>query len=115
GPHLLRAGVGYGGSCLAGNETVLVRRDGVARLTTLERLFSDLQRSGDGGVVRPSGLDVFAWRDDLGAGVYPVAAVTRRGFSGEIVALRTKLGRRVRCTPDHPFVVSDSDGLGLAV
>jgi UDPglucose 6-dehydrogenase len=111
GPHFLRAGVGYGGSCLAGNETVLVRRDGIARLMTLERLFSDLERSGDGGVVRPSGLDVFAWRDDLGAGFYPVAAVTRRGFTGEIVALRTKLGRRIRCTPDHPFVVSDSDGL----
>src|SRR5207244_893884 len=36
GPHFLRAGIGYGGSCLAGRETVLARVDGRIWLTTLE-------------------------------------------------------------------------------
>src|SRR5579864_698261 len=32
GPHFLRAGLGFGGSCLVGGETVLVRRDGEVSL-----------------------------------------------------------------------------------
>src|SRR2546421_5146601 len=43
GPHFLRAGLGYGGSCLAGNETALVRLDGEVRLVQLERLYAELE------------------------------------------------------------------------
>src|SRR5437763_1993392 len=39
GPDFLRAGIGYGGSCLVGEETVLVRREGDVRLVSLEELF----------------------------------------------------------------------------
>src|SRR3954454_22491681 len=44
GPQFLRAGIGYGGSCLVGDETVLVRRSGLVRLTRLDDLFSELAR-----------------------------------------------------------------------
>ena len=37
GPHFLRAGIGFGGSCLIGDETVLARSDGETRLVSLER------------------------------------------------------------------------------
>jgi UDPglucose 6-dehydrogenase len=37
----------------------------------------------------------------------PVMCVTRRAYEGDIVEVRTKTGRRVRCTPDHPWLVSD--------
>jgi UDPglucose 6-dehydrogenase len=33
--------------------------------------------------------------------------VTRRDYEGDIVHVRTKSGRRIRCTPDHPWVVCD--------
>src|SRR5204863_7566386 len=42
GPHFLRAGAGFGGSCLVGDETVLVRLSGETRLLTLERLYADV-------------------------------------------------------------------------
>src|SRR3954451_15504573 len=59
GPQFLRAGIGYGGSCPVGEETVLVRRAGVTRLTRLDDLFSELAReSTDLGVVEPMGLEV---------------------------------------------------------
>jgi UDPglucose 6-dehydrogenase len=105
GPQFLKAGLGYGGSCLVGEETVLVRRDGRTRLIALEDLFREL--ASDLGVARPTGLEVLSWREDADAPEYlPVEAITRRPFSGELVELRTKMGRRLSSTPDHPFVTA---------
>jgi UDPglucose 6-dehydrogenase len=113
GPHFLRAGIGYGGSCLDGRETVLARRGDRIRLTTLEDLFSELaEGEPEGGeVVWPDGLEVLAWdaeSDDLK--FFRVGAATRRRWDRPMLEVRTKMGRRVRCTPDHPFLVSDGEG-----
>ena len=105
GPHFLRAGIGYGGSCLVGSETVLVHHLGRTRLVSLERLYAELEDDAR--------VEVLAWRPDgEGAEFLPVSVVTRREYEGEIIELRTKMGRRLRCTPDHPFVTRD--GIKLA-
>jgi UDPglucose 6-dehydrogenase len=106
GPYFLKAGIGYGGSCLAGRETVIVRMAGKVWLTRLDRLYADL----DGKPELP--LEVLSWEEGAEPRFMPVVAVTRREFDGEIVDLRTKMGRRLRCTPDHPFVTAD--GVKLA-
>ena len=105
GPHFLRAGIGYGGSCLVGEESVLVRVNGKTRLVGLERLFAE---TNDGDEV-----EVAAWDPESRVAAFrPVAALTRRNYDGDIVELRTKMGRRVRCTLDHPWVTRE--GLKLA-
>jgi UDPglucose 6-dehydrogenase len=97
GPAFLRAGIGYGGSCLVGEETVLVRRDGGTRLVTLERLYEDTEPGEE--------IEILTWRPDGdGPEFHSVELLTRRSYKGEILEVRTKMGRRVRCTPDHPFV-----------
>src|SRR3954469_7189765 len=58
GPKFLRAGIGFGGSCLAGEETVLVQRYGRTTLVSLEDLFREL--AADLGVARPTGLEVLS-------------------------------------------------------
>jgi UDPglucose 6-dehydrogenase len=99
GPHFLRAGIGYGGSCLAGEETVVVRLAGRTSLIALKRLYDEL----DGQPPLP--LEVLTWDPATGSSrPAPVSAVTRRASPGELVEIRTKLGRRLRCTVDHPFV-----------
>ena len=40
----------------------------------------------------------------------PVSVLTRRHYDGEMVEVRTKTGRRVRTTADHPFIVGDGEG-----
>ena len=109
GPQFLRAGIGYGGSCLAGEETVLVRRWGRTQLLSFERLWELLQEDGhdgDGGVIWPDRLEVLSWvPGDDEPRFLPVSAVTRREYAGDLVEVRTKMGRRVRCTPDHPWIV----------
>jgi UDPglucose 6-dehydrogenase len=115
GHPFLFPGVGFGGSCLAGEETVLVRSGGRTRLVALEDLFDALAAkagdTADSVAIRPAGLEVLAWRPgSLAPEMLPVEAVTRRPFDGEAVLVRTKMGRRVLCTPDHPFLAASKDG-----
>ena len=99
GPHFLRAGIGYGGSCLAGEETVVARLAGRTSLVALKDLYDELTGRP------PLPLEVLTWHEETGSARFaPVAAVTRRESPGDLVELRTKLGRRLRCTPDHPLV-----------
>jgi UDPglucose 6-dehydrogenase len=97
GPHYLDAGIGYGGSCLVGQETVLVKQDGRTKLVSLSRLVHEYQVG--------QSLEVLTWHP-AGAGVdfLPVKTVTLRAYEGEVIEVRTKMGRRVLSTPDHPFV-----------
>jgi UDPglucose 6-dehydrogenase len=113
GPKFLFAGAGYGGSCLDGDETVLVREGSRTELRTLRALFEQASVQGampPGVEARPlREVEVLAWRPgDEAPGYYRASHVTRRRYEGEMVSLVTKMGRRVRCTEDHPFVTVDS-------
>ncbi|HET8743888.1 MAG TPA: UDP binding domain-containing protein, partial [Gaiella sp.] len=100
GKSFLRAGIGFGGSCLAGDETVIIRRGGTTLLRTLERLYDETEPLSE--------TEILTWRrDGEGPEFLPVDLLTRRHYNGDLLQLRTKMGRRVRCTPDHPFVVRD--------
>ena len=114
GGSFLNAGVGFGGSCLVGEETVMVRSEGSARMVRLDDLFDELALVAEEeseGVLKPRGVEVLAWRDNQGPPQYlPVSVATKRPYAGEALEVRTKMGRRVACTPDHPFVVRGDDG-----
>jgi len=92
GPQFLRAGIGYGGSCFAGEETVIVRDEGAVPLM-------ELWGRED--------FDVLSWVPGDGSARYmPVSMVTRRDFEGSLVEIHTAAGN-VRCTPDHPWIVGN--------
>jgi UDPglucose 6-dehydrogenase len=115
GDKFLRAGIGYGGSCLAGDETVLVRHYGRTTLLTFEELWRRLEEDGDDqpedGVIAPRALEVLSWLPEQREPIFlPVMCVTRRDHDGDLIEVRTKMGRRVRTTPDHPFLVTTAEG-----
>jgi UDPglucose 6-dehydrogenase len=112
GRSFLNAGVGFGGSCLLGEETVMVRRGGQIRMMRLDQLFEELitlkGEDAEAGFLLPDGLDVLSWGPGDDRPEYlPVSVATRRPYSGEVLEVRTKMGRRLRCTPDHPFVARE--------
>jgi len=106
GPSYLDVGLGYGGSCLVGDETVMLRRDDKVSVTPLAQVFSEFSTNGD--------TEVLAWDPDSGrVGFARVSAATMRPFDGEILEVRTKMGRRLLCTPDHPFVTREGAKLAF--
>ncbi len=60
------------------------------------------------GLIEPEDLEVLAWVPDRPEPRFlPVACLTRRDYEGEIVTVHTKMGRRVRTTPDHPWIARE--------
>lgn len=105
GPDYLDVGIGYGGSCLVGDETVLVRRGDQVTLVSLEHVVTRFDPSEP--------IEVLAWQPETGSiDFLPVSTATVRRFEGEILELHTKMGRRLACTPDHPFITRE--GIKLA-
>jgi len=124
GPKFLQAGIGFGGSCFAPGETALVRLHGRTSLLSFEQLWDRvsgaseivdspeaLRAYGVGSssqVLEPEGLEVLSWvRDEEEPRFQQVMALTKRPYEGELIEVRTKMGRRVRSTPDHPWLVGD--------
>ena len=110
GPHFIFPGAGFGGSCLLGRESVMVRQGGRVRLMTLKALFDQLAplAKDEPHVIAADapGVEVLSWLPQDRAPVFrAVSTVTRRGYEGELVEVRTATGRRVSVTTDHPFVV----------
>jgi UDPglucose 6-dehydrogenase len=110
GPKFLQAGIGFGGSCFAPGETVLARVRGQARLLRFEELWSQMD-GGDAEAVSGDGLEVLSWVPGEAEPEWmAVSLLTRRHYEGDVVEVRTKTGRRVRTTADHPFIVGDGEG-----
>ena len=127
GPKFLQAGIGFGGSCFAPGETALARIHGRTTLVTFEQLWDRVSSTStpiesadalrafgagaDTAVLEPDDLKVLSWvRDEHEPRFLPVMALTRRPYQGEMIEVQTKMGRRVRTTPDHPWVVGNGRG-----
>ncbi|HET6810354.1 MAG TPA: nucleotide sugar dehydrogenase [Acidimicrobiales bacterium] len=103
GFEFLRPGPGWGGSCFLPEETVLVEDPGGSvRHLSFDELFRDLE---DGGA---TGWQVLSWGPgDPRPEMRPVAAFTSRPYDGPVTRIRTKMGRRLSVTADHPMIVGD--------
>jgi UDPglucose 6-dehydrogenase len=110
GPKFLQAGIGFGGSCFDARETVLVRLRGQARLVTFETLWK-LMDGVDDEAVGAEDLEAYSWvPGETEPEWMPVSVLTRRHYEGDMVELRTKMGRRLKVTADHPVLANDGGG-----
>lgn len=100
GSEFLRPGPGWGGSCFDGGETLMIRDERGPRVVRFADLPSlDLR-----------GLEVLGWRPGQVIPEFqPALAITQRDYDGDMVHLRTKMGRRLAVTADHPLVVRADD------
>ncbi len=99
GQDFLRPGPGWGGSCFRGDETLVIRDQDGPRLSRFDELVDTMGRAG------AAGIDALSWVPGAARPEWHrVVAVTARPYRGEMVALRTKMGRRLTVTADHPMV-----------
>jgi UDPglucose 6-dehydrogenase len=76
----------------------------------LDALFAELVGGADVAYWEPHGLEVLSWTPERGCHFADVSLVCRRFVDEEVLEIRTKMGRRVTCTADHPFVSTRTPG-----
>lgn len=111
GRAFLNAGLGYGGSCFEGDETVFALNSPNVAAQRFDTLFAKGAKEqppfrGDVvELVQPIDQRVLAF--DLETGqptLAEVKAITRRPYTGVMVTINTSMGRTLRVTADHPVV-----------
>ena len=101
GTEFLRPGPGWGGSCFDGAETLIIRDVSGTRLVRFDEL----------ATLQLDQLEVLSWYDgQIIPEFQPAMAITERPYQGDMIRLRTKMGRRLSVTADHPMIVRDGDG-----
>ncbi len=107
GERFLRSGVGWGGSCLTGDQRVLAKDDEGTRFVTFEEFFD---RYVDEDAERVDDVSVLSYDESGNSTFKSVIGVTRRNYDGELRRIRTKMTKEVNVTDDHPMlVVEDGD------
>jgi UDPglucose 6-dehydrogenase len=117
GRAFLNAGLGYGGSCFEGAETVFALNSPNVAAEKLESIFVKAGQPFQGDVVQvvtPTDKRVLAF--DLQTGqptLAEVKAITRRPYQGLMVTLATSMGRTLKVTADHPVIVRAHDHFAI--
>ena len=108
------------GKCLASGEEVLLA-DGTYK--PIQDVFKHVAESCPGATdvsdepdetwleCRDSGIEVPALSNELSTGSRRVSHVFRQRYSGTMYRVRTRLGREVTVSPDHPFVSVTKNGV----
>ena len=108
GERFLRSGVGWGGSCLTGDQRVLAKDGTGTKLLTLAEFFDNY---GVDDVV--DDVSVLSCDEDGQFSFEPVLAATRRQYDGSLHTIETKMNKAVTVTDDHPMLVVENDEQAL--
>ncbi len=101
GPQFLQAGVGFGGSCLLGAETIIVKRGNAIFPLQLQEVYI-LSKKAD--------IDVLSFDFKSKKTVFrKIKSATKRKYTDTILTIKTRMNKTIEATKDHPFwVFSDS-------
>jgi len=105
GEQFLRSGVGWGGSCLTGEQRLLIKDASGTKLLTLAGFFD--RYVADDSL---EDVSVLSCTSDGSFSFKPVIGATRRQYDGELYTIRTTMSKNVTVTQDHPMItVADGE------
>jgi len=109
GHAYLDAGIGWGGSCFTADEstfTLISENVVVKPFAELFANFPEKVTAGTVGMVIPQGKRALAFDlERRQPTVADIKCLTRRWYEGDFVTIRTRMGRSLRLTADHPVVL----------
>jgi len=108
GAKFLRSGVGWGGSCLTGDQRVLAKDDEGTRFLTFEEFFD---RYVDEDAAHVDDVAVLSYDKEGNSTFKPVLGATRRDYDDELRRIQTKMSKEVTVTEDHPMLVVEGNDL----
>lgn len=98
GPRFLQAGVGYGGSCLVGDEEIIIKQNKVIYPIKLSELFAKFKDEKN--------IHVLSFDTNNRKTVFKqILGVTKRAYNDQIIKIRTKMNKYISTTADHPFII----------
>jgi len=100
GKHFLQAGVGFGGYCFDGAETSFTLNSPYLVARPMSELFQTAKQNPPRFVLS---FDPILRRPTI----VRLIALTCRDYEGEFVRIKTRMGRQVTVTADHPIVLYD--------
>ncbi len=103
GPAFLKAGIGWGGSCLVGDEEVFLKDDkNFVELLPIQKVVEKIKLDYKKKFYTLS-LDIKSRKIKWDK----IIKTSERNFAGWIHQIKTKMGKYVSATDDHPFIVYD--------
>ncbi len=100
GKHFLQAGVGFGGYCFDGAETSFTLNSPYLIARPMSELFRIAKQNPPRFVLS---FDPILRRSTI----VRLIALTCRDYEGEFVRIKTRMGRQITVTADHPIVLYD--------
>ena len=100
GKHFLQAGVGFGGYCFDGAETSFTLNSPYLIARPMSELFQTAKQNPPRFVLS---FDPILRRPTI----VRLIALTCRDYEGEFVRIKTRMGRQITVTADHPIVLYD--------
>lgn len=103
GSSFLKAGIGFGGFCLHPDEPVIVRdHSGKIRILPMNTLYEETKNSK--GLWESLSFDSNKNKIQF----QPITAVSRRIYNGNLLKIKTKMGKQIIVTEDHPLLTLQS-------
>ncbi|MFO7967271.1 MAG: nucleotide sugar dehydrogenase [Archaeoglobaceae archaeon] len=107
-PSFFRAGLGYGGSCLEGDEKILVKNSEGLELLSFEEFYKNYAN----GTKLIDDVSVLSFNKENNS--FEFKNITRgfkREYKGEVLEIKTSMGCKIKVTEDHPMIVQEDGGL----
>ncbi|MBU1321439.1 MAG: nucleotide sugar dehydrogenase, partial [Nanoarchaeota archaeon] len=104
GSRFLQAGCGYGGSCLDGDEIIIIKETDTIRPIKIKELLNLKLRNLEIGSADLNNNQICFEK---------IKTATKREYKGDMIKIVTRMNKTLNVTEDHPFLVYEDNSFKI--